>query len=394
VTNIGSLLQHSTCNQLRNIEENGADLLELRTDAGVVYIRPSKWQRIRLQWTFRHFRVLPPQLLSRRDQRLIEKLSQSAVVEPTLPVRSSTVFGVVEKVRSKSPAPANRVVTLRRGLLTSPAFLAKPRISVLLSPDLSVLAKQTEEEPGVAKALAVRRGPFQQWGALGALAVVCFTVLASVYGIPLFSSAGHTRNALPTPIEHAANSINPPDLHPAATSPLRSSAKTASPSEELNPRIAPPPAQAMQVDQQPAPRADGPGQFMETASRSPVPAVDTVSDTTPAPIVPSATSERRFVAELPQGHFAHPVVSEPNLVGELRLKALIGADGSVKEVTVLSGSHKLAEAGMRAVRQWHYSPSQVLGGPVESETQIKMSFFGQDAVSIASVANGPASQLQ
>jgi hypothetical protein len=51
-------------------------------------------------------------------------------------------------------------------------------------------------------------------------------------------------------------------------------------------------------------------------------------------------------------------------------------------VTVLSGSPKLAEAGMRAVRQWHYSPYLVTGQPVEVETQIKMSFFGPDAVSI------------
>jgi hypothetical protein len=82
-------------------------------------------------------------------------------------------------------------------------------------------------------------------------------------------------------------------------------------------------------------------------------------------------------------------VSEPDLVGELHLKALIGADGSVKEVSLLSGNPKLAEVAMRAVRQWHYRPYQVLGSPVEVETQIKMNFFGEDAVSIASVANAP-----
>ena len=44
---------------------------------------------------------------------------------------------------------------------------------------------------------------------------------------------------------------------------------------------------------------------------------------------------------------------------------------------------------MRAVRQWHYTPYEVLGSPVEVETQIKMSFFGEDAVSVASVSTGP-----
>src|SRR6202034_3184183 len=134
--------------------------------------------------------------------------------------------------------------------------------------------------------------------------------------------------------------------------------------------------------------ADASSQFLSAgnASRSPVPAPAAVPDTilNPAPNMGSTPVVRRFVSELPQGHFAHPVVSEPNLVGELQLKALIGADGSVKEVTVLSGNPRLAVAAMRAVRQWHYSPNQLLGGPAEVETQIKMNFFGQDAVSIAS----------
>jgi hypothetical protein len=385
----------AVADQLRNCEENGPQLLELRTEAGAVYVCPSRWQRVRLQWTFRHFHVLPPQVLSRRDQRLIEKLSESAVVTPVLPVASKTVFGVVEKVRSKPPASAARVVTLRTEPAATPAFLAKAEIPELPSPVLSVGAKQREttEAPGGPK----KRDdvPFQQWGALSALAAVGVTViLASVYGAPLFSTTGQMRNprALSTPIKHAA-----PDLHPTATRPLPVSPATAflPNAEKPKRRVAPPSPEAMLAQQEPAPLAGGSDESIsaKSDSRSPGPIFDMVPDTIPepAPIVPSATPERLFVSELPQGHFAHPEV-ERDLVGELQLKALIGADGSVKEVTVLSGSPKLAEAGIQAVRQWHYSPYQVLGRPVEVETQIKMSFFGQDAVSIASVANGPTSQ--
>jgi hypothetical protein len=288
-------------------------------------------------------------------------------------VASKTVFGVVEKVRSKPPASAHRVVSLE---------------TELPSPDLSLGVKQreTRESPGGSKAWDVR---LRQWGALGALAAVCITViLASVYATPLFSSTGQVRNprALATPIKHAANEIKPPDLHPAATASLANAEKPK--------RRAALPTLAQQ---EPAPLAGGLGQSISarSGSRSPVPAFDTVADTIPepAPIVSPATPERLFVSELPQGHFAHPEVGR-DLVGELQLKALIGADGSVKEVTVLSGSPKLAAAGIRAVRQWHYSSYQVLGRPVEVETQIRMSFFGQDAVSIASVANGPTSQLK
>jgi outer membrane biosynthesis protein TonB len=105
-----------------------------------------------------------------------------------------------------------------------------------------------------------------------------------------------------------------------------------------------------------------------------------------APVASSDASERLFVSELPQGQFIKPVVSDPSLVGELHLRALIDADGSVKEVTVVSGDSKLAEAGMRAVRRWHYSPYQAPGGSGEGETLIRMRFFGQDTVSITSIA--------
>ena len=409
MTKTGSLLQSpeepqsasTVTNRLRNSEETGPQLLELRTEAGAIYVCPSRWQRIRLQWAFRHFHVLPPQVLSRRDQRLIEKLSQSAVVTPALPVASKTVFGVVEKVRSKPPASAHQVVTLRTEPAATQAFLAKAEIPELPIPDLSVGVKQreTREASGGPKAWDVR---LWQWGALDSLAAVCVTVIvASVYGTPLFSGMGQMRypRALSTPIKHAANDIKPPDLHPAATSPLPVSPATASlpNAEKPKRRAAPPPPEPTLAQQEPAPLAGGSGQSISarSGSPSPVPTFDTVTDTIPepAPVVASATPERVFVAELPQGHFAHPEV-EHDLVGELQLKALIGADGSVKEVTVLRGSPKLAEAGIRAVRQWHYSPYQVLGRPVEVETQIRMSFFGQDAVSIASVANGPASQLK
>jgi hypothetical protein len=410
MTRIGSLLQppeepqpaSTVANQLRNIEGKGGQLLELRSEAGAVYVRPSRWERIRLQWTFRHFRVLPPQVLSRRDQRLIEKLSQSAVVTPDLPVASNTVFGVVEKLGWKS-ASANRVVALRTELAAAKASPPKPELPFLVSPGLSVGVKQreTRETPGGPKPWEVRDVRLRQWGALGALAAVCVTViLASVYGIPLFSSTVRMRNpqTLSTPIKHAANDIKPPDLHPAATSPIAVSPATASlPNAEKPKRwVAPPPPEPTLAHQEPAPLAGGSGQSISerSDSGSPVPTLDAVPATIfePPPIVPTAAPERPFVSELPPGHFAHPAVSD--LVGELQLKALIGADGSVKEVTVLSGSPKLAEVGMRAVRQWHYTPYHVLGSPVEVETRIKMSFFGQDAVSIASVASGYPSQLR
>ena len=124
-------------NRQREIEENGPRFLEIRTENGAVYLQPSRWQRIRLQWTFRHFHVLSPQVLSRADQRLIDKLTQSAVVTPALPVAREAILGVVEKERPKAPASANRVVTLRPASPAARVGWTKPAtrdLAVQISP--------------------------------------------------------------------------------------------------------------------------------------------------------------------------------------------------------------------------------------------------------------------
>ncbi len=388
MTNFGPLLQLSEEPQsapavsYRDIHENGAELLELRTEAGTVYVRPSRWQRIRLQWAFRHFRVLPPQVLSTGNRRLIEKLSRSAVVKPTLPVPRNTVFGVVDQGRPKSPASANRVITLRTARVTTQVFLAKSATPALPNPDSFVGLKQKEAKRSL--------GSLRDWSVV--LAAGCITViLASFSGIPFLSSmveeeSPQTASKL---IEPLASQIKTSGRQSAETSPALFSPAVTSVVNGEKPRrwFAAPRPEPTASQPKDTPLTGGP---VQSANASPFPnrplatAPDTIQ---PLRNTPSAPVERRFVSELPQGHFAHPVVSEPNLVGELQLRALIAADGSVKEVSVLSGNAKLAAAAMRAVRQWHYNPAQLAGGPAEVETQIKMNFFGQDAVSIASVAN-------
>ena len=397
---------------LAHSEEESAQLLELRTETGPIYVRPSKWQRIRLQWAFRNFRVLPPQVLSRGEQRLIEKLRRSAVVTPTLPVASKAVFGVVEKERSKAQPAKDRGFTLRTELSATTAFLAKAES--LPSPAKPAVVKQYEtmKAPGITKAPEL---PFEQWGELGMLAAAGLVViLISTYGGPLLARTrriSHVQTAA-SAVQHAANDSKPfPALHPlqpAATAPRPVSAATAAiPTVEKPKRsVAPPQPVLAPAQPQPAPPATVASESTTAesanSSSAPVPntMVDTANDTVPAtaaaagPIAAAASSERRFVSELPPGHFAHPVIAQRDLMGELQLKALIAADGSVKNVSVVSGDPKLAEAGMRAVRQWHYRPYQVLGAPVEVETEIKMNFFGQDAMSIASVANTPAAETK
>ncbi len=381
--NFGSLgqspqeLPSSTSGSLDHCNEAGAQLLELHTGAGVVYVCPSRWQRVRLQWAFRHFHQLPLQVLSRRDQRLIEKLIGSAPVSPSA---GTTVLGVVENVHPKPAASAARVVTMRPQSAPQKPFRAAPWTPTLLSPDFSQHKNEREMKQvfGTAKSREVRSVVFRQWGALAALSAVCATlIVASLYGVLPSSTTKPTTHTPAVPTQTLASGaakpaaaimpayVSPATLLPTlklkrawvpATGPVQAHNELASLEKELNPRAT-----------------------VASVRNTPV----------PAPVAPASNAEPLLVSELPQGHFAHPIVSGPDLVGELQLKALIGADGLVKQVTVLSGNPKLAAAGMRAVRQWRYAPYEVLGNPVEVETHIKMSFFGEDAVSVASVSTGP-----
>src|SRR5271156_2693459 len=124
----------SSC--LAGTDENRPQLLELRTESGTLYICPSKWQRLRLLWTFRHFHVLPQQVLSRRDQHLIEKLSRSAVITPAQPVPRTAILGVVEKPRIRPLGSAPRVVTMRAERTAPPTPPVSSLIPGLPSPGL------------------------------------------------------------------------------------------------------------------------------------------------------------------------------------------------------------------------------------------------------------------
>jgi Gram-negative bacterial TonB protein C-terminal len=396
--NIGPLIRSSE--ELRSsqavgdipggIEDDRAQFLELRTESGALYVCPSGWERIRLRWVFRHFHVLPPQVLSRRDQRLIEKLARSALVTPALPVSPDRVFGVVESARSQSTPSTRQVFQLKTERVRPQALQAKARTADGSRPELPDRKRLFAVGPGSIpirgtaapthaarepKTRFVRDARFQQWGALGTLVAVCTVViLLRLCGVPLLPGTAPMRNPPSAPVKRAAIDVKPRVLP---------SLITVSPPTVLLPSVEKPKLRLPPPAPEPA----------LVAQQSPPPVSDSappVSDSSPAAapiesavVAPSVAADRLFVSELPQGHFAEPVVTDPRLVGELRLRALIGADGSVKEVTVVSGSPKLAEVGMRAVRRWRY---QALGHPGEAETLIRMSFFGQDGVSIASIA--------
>src|ERR1700722_587468 len=309
-----------------------ARFLELRTDTGLLYVNPSGWQRVRLRWAFRHFHILPSQLLSRQDQRLIESLLRSARVTPRLPVPRSTVLGVVENV------------VFTEGAEMSPA---KPAEGKWVPPAVSL--------------------PHWWPAGVSAISVCLLFALVSAYAHRFFTGTG--RVGKPAAISEPAG---PPSAQ-AVVGAVRAVVQIPAPTfPELN-----------------VPSRDA--QVVGEASRHLRLSALAVMEPEPAAVPtelspPSANVQRIYVTQLPQEHLVRPVLSDRRLAGEVQLRALISADGSVKEVALVSGEPKLAVPAMQAVRRWHYAQNQLPGPDAEGETLIRMNFFGQDAVSMTTVA--------
>lgn len=60
--------------------------------------------------------------------------------------------------------------------------------------------------------------------------------------------------------------------------------------------------------------------------------------------------------------------------GVVKLHAIIGKDGHIAKLDVMSGPYELKEAALDAVRQWVYQPTYVEGNPVEVDTTIDVIF--------------------
>jgi periplasmic protein TonB len=63
-----------------------------------------------------------------------------------------------------------------------------------------------------------------------------------------------------------------------------------------------------------------------------------------------------------------------HLSGTVYLRAIIGTDGTVRQLEVISGNPLLANSALQAVRQWRYQPTRLNGEPVEVETFITVNF--------------------
>ncbi|MGO9232092.1 MAG: TonB family protein [Bryobacteraceae bacterium] len=69
-----------------------------------------------------------------------------------------------------------------------------------------------------------------------------------------------------------------------------------------------------------------------------------------------------------------PEAKKAGIQGVVELSAVIGKDGHVQDLDVVSGDPQLTAAAVDAVRQWIYRPTMLNGEPVEVKTMIDINF--------------------
>ena len=97
--------------------------------------------------------------------------------------------------------------------------------------------------------------------------------------------------------------------------------------------------------------------------------------------VPTPVKRMRVASRVAEANLIHdvapqypPEAGRARIEGTVVLMAVIGKDGSVKDVRVESGLPILAQAAIDAVKQWRYKPYMIDGEPVEVDSRITINF--------------------
>ncbi|HEY3742878.1 MAG TPA: energy transducer TonB [Bryobacteraceae bacterium] len=84
--------------------------------------------------------------------------------------------------------------------------------------------------------------------------------------------------------------------------------------------------------------------------------------------VQAANLVRRIVPVYP------PLAKQARVQGTVKFSAIIGKDGTIQNLQLISGHPLLVPAATEAVKQWVYRPTLLNGEPVEVVTQIDVNF--------------------
>ena len=117
-----------------------------------------------------------------------------------------------------------------------------------------------------------------------------------------------------------------------------------------------------------------------------------IHDVVSTPKLPLSIQDSAIQATRPPLRFVYPAYSGANARGVVALTAGVDSKGNVRTVKIVSGNRALAAAAVRAVRQWRYRPYVKDGQPVATETNIVISFFSSEAISMSFPPSIPGSR--
>jgi protein TonB len=133
----------------------------------------------------------------------------------------------------------------------------------------------------------------------------------------------------------------------------------------------------------PAVPAGGPGVPGGTGDPSAANPLNAIVNLAPlAPVLGATVSTLVRISQgVAQGFLVHqvkpvypPLARQARIQGAVLLQAIIGKDGSIENLRLVSGHPMLAPAAFEAVRQWRYRPYTLNREPVEVQTEITVNF--------------------
>jgi periplasmic protein TonB len=190
------------------------------------------------------------------------------------------------------------------------------------------------------------------------------------------------------PKQQLMSFLEAPAPPPAPAPRLLSKAPLAKRASELDDGVLRPPVaipkNVVMVEEEealPSGATEVPGSVPGLPNGIPNSVINTIVRNIPPAMPRIATQKVRVSSGVAQGLLVHQVTPQyPQLARQARiqgtvvLQAVIGKDGTVQNLHVLSGHPLLIEAAVDAVRQWRYKPYYLNGEPVEVDTQINVNF--------------------
>jgi TonB family protein len=213
-------------------------------------------------------------------------------------------------------------------------------------------------------------------------------------GAPAAARTLTTQAARPTAPAHKKSHRNQLQPEPAAPSDVAASDPSAPPNASITRTVLPP--LEVEVVAGDVHRTVHPGtnsihvdlqrDSSQPASSRPISPAQVVSEVRPPAADTAATATTNAAERVQMSADTAEVVNRPikpgypllarqmKVQGSVILQALIGRDGLIQDLRVLSGPPILASAAEEAVKQWHFKPHFQGAAPVETQAKITVNF--------------------